>query len=326
MSVGAAGPLDKTPTPGLEDVLIPFRQNYRIQIVATDKADLRDNILPVVTTKMKRLEKLELRRLRFEMSTEGIGPWEARSLLLFGCFSIPSTLFCCATALPLLHMITLIGERDAELLPDLLVALEKCLGLATLSLHLTSNRHDRGGGPTPERIVDFPNLRQLQVVGATSNIYRFLSSVSFPSTTRMELCVADAEDSQVVLPNAKLPRHHSGLYASPSIRDRLTLHSCFQNLSDWQPECVSMEGFVNSKKGLRVDPVLRLRAADRFLQFLGAFRASTLTEFALNFFHVTSDMHRTFWGRFFAALPDLRRLELLSGSIDRRVLNRDALH
>ncbi|PIL33125.1 hypothetical protein GSI_04574 [Ganoderma sinense ZZ0214-1] len=311
--------------PGWKAFVSHFDRVNVFKVSAVDAVDLRNNILPAVATKMRRLERFELSLPRFEVSTEGIDQWEAHNLPHLQIVNIPSTLFCRAMAVPSLHTVTLSGERDIESLPDLLAALERCPALSTLSLHLSSNRHSVTTRPTPERTVELLNLRKLVVAGSTSGIYALLSSLSFPSATHLELFVTDAERSQSVLPSV-LPRHHSGLYTSPTL-DRVGLHTHFQHYDDTEPEWVSMRGFVQDEERLRVSPVLRLDSgADGFLQVAGALRACTLTALALNLFRVTDDMDRAFWARFFAALPGLRRLELLSAQHrdSCRAMKRDA--
>ncbi|PIL33124.1 hypothetical protein GSI_04573 [Ganoderma sinense ZZ0214-1] len=284
------------------------------EVDAMDAADLQENILPAVTTEMKQLESLALDVDHFNMSTKGLDRWEAQNLPRLRDLTISSYLFCRATTVPSLRTVVLTGERYIESLSALLPALEGCPALATLSLHLDSNHRRRKGNKrrTPERIVDLPNLLHLNVAGTTSEIYSFLSFVSFPSTTHIQLVVNNVhrvEDPLLLLPSM-LPRHHWSAYTSPNI-DRLHLHKGTPRWLYSHGGCVSMRGYIQGNERLSIVPALGSNVdADGLVQFLNTFSACTLTELALD---LRSRYHTSpFWASFFAALPDLRRLELLS--------------
>ena len=71
-----------------------------------------------------------------------------------------------------------------------------------------------------------------------------------------------------------------------------------------------------------VNPVLRIYHADDVLRFLEAFGVCTVTVLVLDLRRVADDMDEDFWRRFFAAFPDLRRLQLLSCTAGSREIKR----
>ena len=85
---------------------------------------------------------------------------------------------------------------------------------------------------------------------------------------------------------------------------------------------VSVRGYVQGVERLRVSPVLRIHNADHLLQLLEVFGSYTVTELALDLRRITTEMDGEFWKRFFAALPHLRRLELLSCTVGSRKIKR----
>ena len=292
------------------------------EVTAGGKAELRDDILPTVATKMKRLEMFRLDTMDFNISTKSLDQWEPQNLPCLGYLTISGHLFCRAMTLPSLHTVDLIDRRYIESLPTLLPALEACPALKTLSLHLATNRRRRRGNKeqTPDRIASLPNLCYLDVMGTTSEIYRFLSFLSFPSHTHVDLTVTNVhrgEGPLFVLLNT-LPRSHSDLYTSSSI-DRLYLHSGTHGWGYSGTRWVSVRCYVRGNERLELTPALPLEyaGADDLLRFMDAFSPCTLTELALDLRYPLNDMRScSFWARFFALLPDLRRLELLSPTLD----------
>ncbi|KAM5542052.1 hypothetical protein V8D89_004362 [Ganoderma adspersum] len=292
------------------------------EVTAGDEGELRD-ILCTVATGMKCLERLTLETMDFDISTKSLDRWDPHNLPRLGHLGLSGHLFCRATTLPSLHTVDLTGRRYIESLPTLLPALEGCPALTTLSLHLATNSRTRRGNKrqTPERIASLPNLCYLDVIGTSSEIYRFLSFLSFLSTTHVNLTVVGLHlvaDPLSVLPNT-LPLSHSGLYTSPHI-DRLYLYSGTQHWNYSRTSCLSIRLYVQGNERLHVTPAFPFTYArdDDLLRFMGAFRACTLTELALNlepYSPIGDGDPYTFWERFFAALPHLRRLELLSPTV-----------
>ncbi|PIL33127.1 hypothetical protein GSI_04576 [Ganoderma sinense ZZ0214-1] len=278
-----------------------------LEVKARGRVDLRSYILYTVATEMKRLEELELNAEDFGTSTEGLNQWEAQNIPHLAHLTLPGPSFCCETTVPSLRTVTLTGSREIKLLPGLLDALERRSAFTALSLRLTSIRHSNNWTRAP-KIVKLTNLLRLDVGGTPPDIYCFLSSVSFPP----------------VLPKA-LPRCHSGLSASPNL-DRLYLHAGTRRLYNGDSPSMGMRGYVQGRERLRVDPVvpkLNTEGADHVLQFLDGFGACTLTELALDLRHLPRNfLDAALWARFFAALPDLVRLELLSPTVESRATKR----
>lgn len=295
------------------------------EVIAQD-ADELDGILSVVTTYMKRLE-----RLRIEADYPGLSPllfdWEAEDLSHLGSLEITSGLFCSVTTVPSLHTVILTAPpRDISSLPQLLDALEKCSALATLRLELTHN-DDTFQNRALERTLNLPNLRTLAIGGGVSDVRCFLSALSFPSATRVELDVIDTgneQDRGLVLPNV-LPRRLSAIRAYQLLDgiDRLCFYSNYKVGDENQRAAVSMQGHVQGARRLRVNPAFWFHNTGCFLQILVHFRECRVTELALDLRYAPSDMDGQFWPKFFAALPDLRRLELLSPTAETRVTKRD---
>ncbi|KAI1791622.1 hypothetical protein LXA43DRAFT_423209 [Ganoderma leucocontextum] len=259
-------------------------------------------------SKLKRLERLQL-EVDCEVSTQDLDQWKAKSHPHLGCLEISSPVFCRATTVPSLHTLILLEPRDPDSLPGLLDALQRCPALATLRVEFEwmDTRTQPVSTQLDRRMLDLPNLRHLRVAGRVADIHSFLSCISFPaSAAQIELVVRDAHDAlRSVLPDI-LPTRLSILHMSPTI-DRLFLQSDVE-YSTAVP-FVSMRGYVRGAERLQVSPVLWLDGAARFLQFLDVFGACTVAELALDLRRVISDMDGEFWRRFFAALPDLRRLE-----------------
>ncbi len=79
-----------------------------------------------------------------------------------------------------------------------------------------------------------------------------------------------------------------------------------------------MTGSVRGAKRLQVDPVFRLCEAGDLFQFLEVFAACTVTELALDCGSLHDSMYGGLWRKVFAALPAVRRLELLFGMVTDR--------
>ena len=298
------------------------------EVEPSDKYDL-DAILDELTYlgSMKRLERLQLQLRYIKVSTKHFVQWETEALPRLGCLEITSGLFCCATTVPSLHTVILTKPpREIGSLPSLLDALEKCSALATLRLELT-HKDDTFQNRTLKRVLNLPNLRNLAVGGGVHDVHCLLSALSFPSTTLVELDILDAGDEQnhgLVLPNI-LPRRSFVVHAHQLLDgiDRLCFYSKHQVRSEDERALVSMRGHVKGKERLRISPAFWLRSADHFLRTLELFRECRVTELTLDLRHATSDMDDEFWTKFFAALPDLLRLQLLSPVAEARSMKRD---
>ena len=296
-----------------------FDRITTFEVTVDELSDFYD-VFRVVATSMRRLETLEL-CVDYPISGEELTlvGWKAEDLPCLRRLRTDAPLFCRAMTVPSLHAITLYGPRDFETLPGLLDALEGCPALTAireLCLH-TDSAHGGRGGQTLNRIVALPSLCLLEVGGSISSLYSFLSCLSFPSTTRIVAEVDSDIGDQFVLPSI-LPRRISGLHTSPTI-DRLYIRSEYDpDYTDPSRSDVSMIGFVRGAERLRVAPVFRFRRASNFLQFLEVFAACTVTELALDLGPLPDDLDGEFWREFFAALPDVRRLELLSRTTQSR--------
>ncbi|KAI1791623.1 hypothetical protein LXA43DRAFT_423208 [Ganoderma leucocontextum] len=295
--------------------------------VAAQDADDLDIILNVVTSSMKRLERLQLEVEYSKVSTKDLLEWQAEELPCLGRLEITSALFCCATTVPSLHTVILKRPpRDVASLPRLFDALEECPALATLRLELT-HKDDTFQNRTLKRVLDLPNLRNLVVSGGISDVRCFLSGLTFPSATLVELDVLDTDNEQdrgLVLPNV-LPKRLSVVRAHQMLDgiDRLCFHSNHRARSEDQQVIMSMRGYIQGAERLRITPAFWLRNADRFLQVLALFRECRVAQLALDLRYVPSDLDEEFWTKFFTALPDLRRLELLSPTAESRAIKRD---
>ena len=294
--------------------------------VGVNDADDFCDAFRVVATRMKRLESLEL-CIKYESDIYGgefaLVPWKAENLPCLGQLQTNAPLFCRAMTVPSLHTITLYGSRDIETLSGLLDALEGCPALTVI--HQLYFKTDPARGPehlTLDRIVSLPKLRSLELLGFIPTIYSFLSCLSFPWTTKLGVAIDGGTDpDEFALPSI-LPRRISGLHTYPTV-DRLYIHSqheCY--ITDPPQPYVSMTGFVQGVQRLQVRPVFQLCRASHFLQFLEAFAACTVTELALDLGPLPHDLDGGFWRQFFAALPDVRRLELLSRTQQSRATKR----
>ena len=291
-------------------------------------------ILRKITAKMKRLERLKLEVVfdssyRKEPLELDIRPWKAERLPFLGRLEISGEIFCRATTVPSLHTLVLFGRGGLKFLPRLLDGLEGCPALARVHLNvniwldvLLESTGRRAPAVDSLRVVDLPNLRQLRITGKVLVIRTLLSHISFPpSATRLELVVRGGRsdpEKPPVLPDI-LPRRLSILHMSPTI-DRLFLQS---DLDYSGVPFVSVRGYVHGVERLRVSPAVWLHSADRLFQLLEVFVVCTVTELALDLRGITSGMGGEFWGQFFAALPDLRRLQLLSCTLESKEIKRD---
>ena len=293
--------------------------------VTVDDEDGFYDVFQVVATSMKRLKSLQL-CVDYESKIYGkeflLDQWRAEDLPCLRRLRTDAPLFCRAMTVPSLHTITLHGIRDIETLPGLLDALEGCPALTAIhELYLYTDPARGGRERALDRIVNLPNLRSLDILGLIPAIYSFLCCLSFPSTTRIEADVDGDIADQFALPSI-LPRRISGLYTSPTI-DRLYIYSQPRlNYVDPLRPYVSMIGFVQGVERLRIGSVCRLCRASDLLQFPEAFAACTVTELALDLGPLPDDLDGEFWRQFFAALPDVRRLELLSRTAQSRAMKR----
>ncbi|KAM5536401.1 hypothetical protein V8D89_009940 [Ganoderma adspersum] len=292
-----------------------------------DLDDIFDMMLPWSYQNMKRLERLKLDGRYVKASTKRREQWEAEGVPHLRHLEITSDLFCRATTVPSLHTVILMRPpRDIRSLPQLLNALENCPVLATLRLEL-AHKDDTFQNMTLKRVLDLPKLRNLAVGGGLSDVRCFLTALSFPSTTLVELDVLDTgneQDKGLVLPNV-LPRSPSIFGAHPMIEgvDRLCFHSKHQVRSEDEHAIVSMRAYIQGKERLRISPAFWLHSADHFLQILKLFRECRVTELALDLRYAAGDMDGEFWPKFFKALPDVLRLQLLSPTAESRAMKRE---
>ncbi len=315
-------------SPGWEAFHDQFDRVTVFEVRTSDKLEL-EYILHTLscTGSMKRLERLQLEVQRVKVSTKDFEQWEAEGLPRLGRLEITGDLFCRATTVPSLHTVILTGPpRDIGSLPHLLDALEKCPALATLRLELT-HEDDTFQNRTMKRVLDLPNLRNLAVRGGISDVRCLLSALSFPAATLVELDVTGTGnelDKGLVLPNV-LPGRLSILGAHQMIDgiDRLCFHSKHQVRSEHERALVSLRAYAQGTERLRITPAFWLRSADHFLRFLKLFRECRVTELVLDLRHATGDMDGDFWAKFFAALPDVLRLQLLSPTVESRAMKRD---
>ncbi len=298
------------------------------EVTAEDGDDL-DDILDAVTSSMKRLEMLRLEAY-YERLWQPLFEWKAEELPRLARLEITSALFCCVRTVPSLHTVILTRPpRDIGSLPHLLDALEKCPALATLRLELTHG-DNKFQNLDSKRVLDLPNLRNIAVGGGMSDVRCFLSALSFPSVTLVELDVTgtgNEQDRGLVLPNV-LPRRLSVARAHEVLDsiDRLCFYPNHQARSELEDQhaSVSMRGYVQGAERLRIAPAFWLHNTSNFLQILALFRECRVAELALDLRYVPSDMGgEGFWTKFFTALPDLRRLELLSPTAESRATKRD---
>ena len=221
---------------------------------------------------MKHLENLELsiwyksEIYRWEFM---LNQWKAEDLLCLSQLWTDTPLFCCAMMVPSLHTITLYGSRDTKTLPSLLDALEGCPTLTTIHrLYFDTCPLHRQGHLTLDRIVSLPNLRYLELLSLIPTIYIFLSCLSFPCTTEINMIVSSGINPDEFMLPSILPHHISSLHTSPTI-DRLYIHSQPQpHPTDPPQSCVSTIGFVQGVRRLQAGPVFQLCRASHFLQFL----------------------------------------------------------
>ncbi|PIL33126.1 hypothetical protein GSI_04575 [Ganoderma sinense ZZ0214-1] len=293
-----------------------FDRVTSVSVRATDEENLLD-IIWIMRKNMKSLQRLTLKVYRFRIRQCWLS-WESDEFPHLEYLEIDSALFS-STAVPSLRTVILTGERKISL-PDLLEGLEACPSIETLRLRITSDQElddKRTQTWTPDHLVDLPNLRRLDVTGPTSDVYTFLSCISFPSTTRVVLNIDNVTGTgQRLVPANALLHRSSGLYTSPTI-DRLLLVGSDLR-STGQATMFSMEGRIQGVTRLDVRPASWILDINYLVQFLDAFRARMVAELAVSFHHVVSGLDGEFWGRLFAALPDLRRLELLSPSVESR--------
>ena len=295
-----------------------FDRITTFEVIVDDKDDFY-NVFHMVATQMKRLENLELFH-GYEYENYGefsLDQWKAENLPCLRRLRTDALLFCRAMTVPSLHTITLCGRRDIGTLPGLLDALEDCPALATIhQLHFyTDPTRSRNEDQTLGRIVTLPNLRSLDVSGEMPDLSLFFSRLSFSSDTRIDAHVDCNIDGKFTLPSF-LPRRLSRLHTSLTI-NRLYVHSDPRNhLVRFLGFNVSMIGSVGGAERLAISPAFRLYRARDFLQFLGIFAACTVTELALDFDPLPTDVDGKFWKQFLVALPDVRRLELMSRTVE----------
>ncbi|PIL33128.1 hypothetical protein GSI_04577 [Ganoderma sinense ZZ0214-1] len=279
---------------------------------------------------MQRLERLELELVQsVHTSTDRLEQWKAEALPRLEHLKIPGDLFCCATTVPSLHTVILTGHpRSIRSIPDLLDALEKCPALTTFGVKLTNN-DDPSRNRTAQRVLDIPNIRNLAVSGGMSAIHYFLCSLSFPSATLVDLNVTgttgNEQDHGLVLSNV-LPRSLSMTRTHHMLDgiDRLSFYSFSWATPEGRIASVSMRGYVQGAERLHVSPAFWFRSASHFLQILALFQECRVFELALDLRHTPKDADGVFWMDVFTALPDLRRLELLSPTMRSRKMKRDA--
>ncbi|PIL33135.1 hypothetical protein GSI_04584 [Ganoderma sinense ZZ0214-1] len=274
--------------------------------------------------KLKRLERLKL-AVKYSISTKdlGLAVWKTKDHPRLGRLEISAPVFCRAMAVPSLHTLILEGiiGRTIKSLPDLLRALKRCHALTTFHVEIEPERKSTTTLPRLD-VVDLPKLRELKVTSDVSGTRTFLSYISFPASgARVELLVLGPENDdpqQPVLPDI-LPRPLSAIYMSPMI-DRLFVQS---NAKYSGALSVSVRGYaVECAERLRVSPTLFTCDAGGLLRLLEAFSGCTLTELVLDLRHLANETDGVFWARFFAALPDLRRLQLLSPTVESRATKR----
>ncbi|PIL33138.1 hypothetical protein GSI_04587 [Ganoderma sinense ZZ0214-1] len=290
-------------------------------------------ILRKVTAKMGRLQRLKLdvqddsKCGKDPVAELDLRQWEAESLPYLERLEISGDYFSRATTVPSLHTLVLLGPGVAKSLPRLLDGLKACPSLVKVRLDFDiytdiMDGCEGGEAPSPDCILDLPKLRKIRVAGMVPVIHTFLSRISFPAAlARVELVIPGTEKDPTqppILPDI-LPRHLSVLHMFPTI-DRLFLQSDVKYES---VPFVSVRGHVQGAERLRVSPAVWLHTADHLMQLLEVFRACTVTELALDLRRVTSDMSGEFWGRFFEVLPDLRRLQLPSCTLESREIKRD---
>ena len=290
-------------------------------------------ILQTIAKKMRRLVRLKLKVYGSSFENESTAEpefrqWKAESLPQLGHLEIGGGIFCRATTVPSLHTLVLSGPGAPKLFPKLLDGLRGCPALAKLYidfdmwLHIMHEHEGSEDMTGPDRVLDMPNLRKLKLIGAVLVIQTFLYLISFPaSAARVELVIEGTEYDPAqspVLPDI-LPRHLSVLHMSPAI-DRLFLHSSANGKG---VPFVCLRGYVQGAERLRVSPAVWLHSAESLIELLEAFRACMVTVLVLDLRRITSDMDGAFWGRFFAALPHLRRLELLSSTVESKKTKRD---
>ncbi|PIL33134.1 hypothetical protein GSI_04583 [Ganoderma sinense ZZ0214-1] len=302
-----------------------------LEVMPMNEIDL-DCVFDAMTVSekgMKRLERLQVDGRNVKGLMNYTLPWEAQDLPCLGCLEITGRLFCREITVPSLHTVILTSPpRDIGSLPHLLRALENCPALAILRLEL-AHKDDTFQNKTPKRGLNLPKLRNLAVSGGLSDVRCFLTVLTFPSTTLVELDVLDTgneQDKGLVLTNV-LPRSLSIFGAHQMIDgvDRLCFHSKPQPRSEDERAVVCMRASVRGKERLHISPAFWLHSAEHFLQFLKLFRACRVTELALDLRHATSDMDAEFWAKFFTALPDVVRLQLLSptANSESRAMKRD---
>ncbi|PIL33136.1 hypothetical protein GSI_04585 [Ganoderma sinense ZZ0214-1] len=306
-----------------------FNRVTIFEVIARDPDDL-DDIVTAVTSNMKRLEKL---RLEFDYTRFRIPQllfdWEADDLPRLRHLEICGPLFSSVTTVPSLHTVILTGPpRDINFLPLLLDALEKCPALTTLRLELT-HRDGPSENRTLKRVLHLPNLRNLTVRGGIAAVRCLLSCLSFPgpSVTSVELNLTYAigrQDRGLALPNV-LPKRRSASHAHQMLDgiDRLCFHSRRPRPIADDPTMAAMRGYVKGAERLQITPVFWLDSAGHFLQVLTLFSGCSVTELALDLRDVPGDMDGDFYTKFFAALPNLSRLELLSHTTESRATKRD---
>lgn len=308
--------------PGWEAFKGHFDRVNVFEVVAHDGDEL-DDILDTVTSSMKRLERLRIDAY-YLTSSQLLFDWEAEDLPRLGCLEITSSLFCCVTTVPSLHTVILTAPpRDIKSLPQLFAALEKCPALATLRLELT-HKDDTFQNRVLKRVLNLPNLRTLDVGGGISDVRCFLSGLSFPSTALVELDIigtGNEQDRGLVLPNV-LPRSLPAVCVLDGI-DRLCFYSNHPALPENQRAGVSMQGYAQGAQRLRIVPAFWFHSASHFLRILTLFKDRGVAELALDLRYTPSDIDGGFWTKFFAALPDLRRLELLSRTVASRATKHD---
>lgn len=253
--------------------------------------------------------------------------WEPEDLPRLGRLEITSALFFSVTMVPSLHTVILTDPAlDMTSLSRMFAALEECPALAVLRLQLT-HRNNAFHNKTPERVLDFPNLRHLAVGGGVVNIQFFLSAISFPSATFVELNVADTDNEQdrgLVLPNV-LPRRFPVAHPHQMLAgiDRLCFRSNVGARTEREVAIVVMRAYAQGAERLRVTPAFWLHSASHFLQILPLFRECSITELALDLRRVPADVEGECWAKVFTALPDVRRLEMLSPRMGLREMKRD---
>ena len=297
-----------------------FDRVTAFEIEVRDEEELYDVLHPI-TKGMKHLEKLDLFIERESDMYPGddlaLTQWQAEDLPRLVQLEMTGPLFSRATTVPSLQKIGLYGGRDIATLPALLDALEGCPALISIYLefhtwHL-SQRMNGGQLQIPHRVVDLPNLRALEICADIPELSSFLSCLSFPPTALIDVDVDGDIGDQFTLPSI-LPRRLSRMHTSPTI-DRLYIHSSDSPYRSNPPSpYMSIIGSVQGAPRLKVDPAFRLSKAENFFQFLEDFASCTVTELALDVGPLPSDVDDEFWREFFAALPDVRRLELLSRS------------